>query len=237
LPHDEHDRVRQLPNSEALRQHLLVLRAQAGDERAFTALYERFTERTLRYLTGVLASGLAEDVHQEVWLTVFKRIASVTNPAAFKTWLYQLTRHKAIDAHRSRSRREDRELTIEEAPPAAIESPEEPWSTAERAALKDALPELSSIHREVLVLRYWEGLSYREVAPITGCSVGTVGGATIGNVLALTMPLIAVTGVLSVLIATVSTVGVFLRLRTASLAEIQVRLAALEQMLLEGEVR
>ena len=104
-----------------------------------------------------------------------------------------------------------------------------PWSTAERAALKDALPELSSIHRE--------GLSYREVAPITGCSVGTVGGATIGNVLALTMPLIAVTGVLSVLIATVSTVGVFLRLRTASLAEIQVRLAALEQMLLEGEVR
>lgn len=130
-----------------------------------------------------------------------------------------------------------RELTIEEAPPAAIESPEVPWSTAERAALKDALPELSSIHREVLVLRYWEGLSYREVAPITGCSVGTVGGATIGNVLALTMPLIAVTGVLSVLIATVSTVGVFLRLRTASLAEIQVRLAALEQMLLEGEVR
>jgi len=64
-----------------------------------------------------------------------------------------------------------------------------------------------------------------------------VGAATIGNVLALTMPLIAVTGVLSVLIATVSTVGVFLRLRTASLAEIQVRLAALEQMLLEGEVR
>ncbi len=51
------------------------------------------------------------------------------------------------------------------------------------------------------------------------------------------MPLIAVTGVLSVLIATVSTVGIFLRLRTASLAEIQVRLAALEQMLLEGEVR
>ena len=78
----------------------------------------------------------------------------------------------------------------------------------------------------------------------TGCASSSrvnsgveVRGATIGDVLALTMPLIAVTGVLSVLIATVSTVGVFLRLRTASLAEIQVRLAALEQMLLEGEVR
>jgi RNA polymerase sigma-70 factor (ECF subfamily) len=105
---------------------------------------------------------------------VFKRIASVTNPAAFKTWLYQLTRHKAIDAHRSRSRREDRELTIEEAPPAAIESPEQPWSAAERAALKDALPELSSIHREVLVLRYYDDLSYAEIADVIGVKLGTV---------------------------------------------------------------
>jgi len=57
------------------------------------------------------------------------------------------------------------------------------------------------------------------------------GGAPFTVVIWSAMPLVVVVGILSLLIATLSTVGIFLRLRTASLAEIQLRLAALEEML------
>jgi uncharacterized BrkB/YihY/UPF0761 family membrane protein len=61
--------------------------------------------------------------------------------------------------------------------------------------------------------------------------VFAAGGANWNMVIWSAMPLIVVIGTLSLLVATLSTVGVFLRLRTASLAEIQLRLAALEDML------
>ena len=60
------------------------------------------------------------------------------------------------------------------------------------------------------------------------------GGAPFTVVIWSAMPLLVVVGILSLLIATLSTVGIFLRLRTASLAEIQLRLAALEEMLTKG---
>src|SRR4051812_40241779 len=92
---------------DALRIHLLVLRCQTGDERAFATLMERFGPRTLGYLRAVLGAD-AEDVQQEVWLAVFRGIAGLANAGAFRTWLYRTTRHRAIDFLR-RCRRE-REL-------------------------------------------------------------------------------------------------------------------------------
>jgi len=80
--------------AEALRQYLLVLRCQAGDEQAFAALYNEFNPRTLRYLRGLLDTQGAQDVHQEVWLTVFQKIATLANPRGFRTWLYQVTRQR-----------------------------------------------------------------------------------------------------------------------------------------------
>jgi len=61
-----------------------------------------------------------------------------------------------------------------------------------------------------------------------------VGAASSDMVYATAMPLLIVLGVLSLLVATLSTVGIFLRLRTASLTEIQLRLSALEEMLAGG---
>ena len=99
-----HDRVR---DGEAVRQHLLVLRCQAGDERAFSELYDLFNRRTLRYLQGLLDKQAAEDVQQEVWVTVFRKIAMLANPSRFRTWLYQVTRHRAIDFLRRETRQSD----------------------------------------------------------------------------------------------------------------------------------
>jgi RNA polymerase sigma-70 factor (ECF subfamily) len=70
--------------------HLLVLRCQTGDERAFRPLMERFGAKTLAYLRGVVGQD-ADDVQQDVWLSVCKSIRSLTNPSAFRTWLFRTT--------------------------------------------------------------------------------------------------------------------------------------------------
>jgi RNA polymerase sigma-70 factor (ECF subfamily) len=158
-----------------LREVLLVLRSQAGDEDAFSDLFDRFGHRTLRYLEGLLGPELAADTQQEVWLAVFRGIARLTNPRAFRTWLYQTTRNRAIDVLR-RERRES-ELFLPatpEAPQPAAETPDPLLESQDRQSLKEGMAELSAPHLEVLLLRYWEEMSYSEIALIVGCSVGTV---------------------------------------------------------------
>lgn len=71
-----------LAREDDLRLQLLVLRCQAGDERAFSQLLDDFGPRTLRYLRGLLGDD-AEDVHQEVWLAAYRSIATLWGlPAA-----------------------------------------------------------------------------------------------------------------------------------------------------------
>jgi RNA polymerase sigma-70 factor, ECF subfamily len=162
---------------EELRLHLQVLRCQAGDEGAFAALFGQFAGRTLRYLRGLVGDA-AEDVQQEVWLAVFRGIAALADPRAFRTWLYRTTRHRAVDFLR-RLRRE-RELAADVAAEAAEaldpgdDDPLAPLEPLDRSELHDALAALPAVQHEVLVLRYQDGLSYAEIALVVGCSVGTV---------------------------------------------------------------
>jgi RNA polymerase sigma-70 factor (ECF subfamily) len=59
--------------------HFLVLRCQTGDEQAFARLFERFRPRTLAHLKSLVGED-AEDVQQEVWLTVYRNLGSLSNP-------------------------------------------------------------------------------------------------------------------------------------------------------------
>src|SRR5204862_6005351 len=88
--------LRRSTDAEALRLHVLVMRCQAGDERAFRQLFDSFAPGTLGYLRGLVGDA-AEDVHQELWLSVYRGIASLANPRAIQTWLFRATRHRAID--------------------------------------------------------------------------------------------------------------------------------------------
>ncbi len=167
-----HDRVR---DGEAVRQHLLVLRSQVGDERAFSELYDLFNRRTLRYLQGLLDKQAAEDVQQEVWLTVFRKIAMLANPSRFRTWLYQVTRHRAIDFLRRETRQSDLLKAVEEeGADGSVTLVDEPLPSRGSAHLEAAMARLSPAHRDVLILRFWEEMSYTEIALIVGCSIGTV---------------------------------------------------------------
>jgi len=162
-------------DAEALRLHLLVLRCQAGDEQAFAALYRAFNPRTLRYLRGLLDTRSAEDVHQEVWLTVYQKIATLANPRGFRTWLYQVTRHRAIDFLRREKRQSDLLQTVEEdGVDEAVHPTDDPLPSTVSPHVQAALDRLSPAHRDVLILQFWEEMSYAEIALVVGCSVGTV---------------------------------------------------------------
>jgi len=149
-----------------------VLRCQAGDEAAFAELYRRFGPKTRRYLRGVLDEGPEDDVQQEVWLTVYRRVHTLTNPGGFRTWLFQVTRNRAVDALRGMRREREMLDRVEREDPG-------PDDTAERLDVDDeaigaAMATLTAPHREVLLLRFWEDLSYPEIALVTGAPLGTV---------------------------------------------------------------
>ena len=157
---------------DVLRLHLVVLRCQTGDERAFAQLFEWFNGRTVRYLRNLVGEA-AEDVQQEVWLAVYRGISSLTNPGAFRTWLFQTTRHRAIDYLRRQKR--ERELISQASTEATeLSEPAEESSAFDLTDFDAVLAELPTAQREALLLRYRDDLSYNEIALVVGCSVGTI---------------------------------------------------------------
>jgi RNA polymerase sigma-70 factor (ECF subfamily) len=157
-----------------LQLHLLVLRCQAGDERAFGQLVDRFAARTLAYLRG-LTGEEAEDVQQDVWLTVYRSIGGLSNPGGFRTWLFRTTRHRAIDWLRRRKReRELMEDVALELQDAGVTGDADPMPAISAVRFDAMLAGLPPPQREVLLLRYRDEMSYAEIALVVGCPIGTV---------------------------------------------------------------
>lgn len=155
---------------------LLVLRCQTGDEAAFAALHHEFSARTLRYLKGIVGDTAADDVQQDVWLTVYRRLSELANPGGFRTWLYRVTRHRAIDALRREGRRSELIAPSgEDFDPDLVPADDDPADARLGVdGMDHILVRLSKAHREVLILRFREELNYEDIALVTGCSVGTV---------------------------------------------------------------
>lgn len=163
------------PAQTVLRDQLLVVRCQAGDERAFAELFDRFQERTRLYLVRLLGRTDAEDVQQEVWLGVYRRISGLANPGAFRTWLFQVTRNQAVDFLRKQQRQKELLSSV-------VLKAELSDSTREDDLLRRldhekvhaAVEELKAPLREAVHLRYWEDMSYAEIALVTGQPIGTI---------------------------------------------------------------
>ena len=145
---------------------LLVSRAQGGDEAAFAGLYERYA----RFIHGVLLAraGAAEvdDLVQEVFLTAWKNLRTLRDPAAFGGWLSTIARNRAADLHR----REVDSVQL----PADLPAPGAVGSHAEASAVLDVIQSLPDAYRETLVLRLVEGMTGPEIAEHTGLTPGSV---------------------------------------------------------------
>jgi RNA polymerase sigma-70 factor (ECF subfamily) len=159
-------------DADRLYERLLVVRCQAGDESAFAELMGHYQQRLRYYLRKMLLGvGEAEDVLQEVWFDVFRSIARLANPDAFRAWLYRIARGRAIKAFRKKklSFQPLENLAFHE-----LADDHEVFETDDVEHVHAALDLLPATQREVLVLRYIEDMSYEEIAGIVDCQVGTV---------------------------------------------------------------
>lgn len=157
--------------ADRLYENVLVLRCQTGDESAFAELVDRYAQR-LRYFVRKLlgeADGV-EDVLQDVWLIVFRRMVDLREPAAFSTWLYRVARNRAYRALRDRRLL----LPLEDEDVAVEDDDDENFAAADAAQIHAGLDELPAAHREVLTLRFLEQMTYEDIAQVTGCKLGTV---------------------------------------------------------------
>ena len=150
---------------------LLVVRAQLGDPQAFMDLVGRYQPRLMYYLRRFRGgAGTADDVSQEVWLVVLRRLKTLRDPRRFRSWLYGIARHKALQQLENQPAHEP---LIRE--PVGDESADESSFAALHAEnLHAALGRLPLLHREILVLRFFESMSYEEIADVIGCELGTV---------------------------------------------------------------
>lgn len=155
----------------------LVEGAAAGDREAFTALVERHQSRVLNLaMTLGVREADAEDVAQDVFIRVYRSIGRFRGEARFRTWLYQVTLNAVRSYRASRTARGEVEPTAperEDAPEPAANDPIDD-RLADRQAIDRALGQLPAEWREAVTLRDVEGLSYREIADLTGAPIGTV---------------------------------------------------------------
>ena len=163
----------------------LVQRARAGDQDAFAALVEANQNRIYRLalrLTGNPDDAL--ELSQEAFLNAWRGLPRFQGDSAFSTWLYRLANNVCIDFLRREKRRAGLSMTLsldDEEGARQAELPDERYSPHRQAeekelrqALRAGLAALSEDHRQVLVLRELEGLSYGEIAALLGVEEGTV---------------------------------------------------------------
>lgn len=155
-----------------LHERLLVLRCQTGDPSAFEELVLLYQPR-LRYFLRALLRGDrdVDDRLQEIWLDVYRGIGRLTEPAAFAAWLYRIARNRAFRVFR---KRRESPLSLDGIDLPAKEDDETHWSAEDAEHLHAALDSLEPEHREVLLLRFIEEMSYEDIARVTDCPLGTV---------------------------------------------------------------
>lgn len=151
---------------------------ETGDRAMFGILVERYQDRVFRVVASVLGpySGAdAEEVCQEVFLRLYRKIRQFTGQAGFGTWLYRIAYNLAIDWRR-RARFRLPHVSVEEIRGLAASSdPLEDVLTKETKGLVAlAMEDLPDLYRTALYMHYWLDRSIEEIAELMGIPEGTV---------------------------------------------------------------
>lgn len=151
-----------------------VLRAQAGDIEAFDCLLQTLQAPLYRYIRSLVgAAPLTEDILQEVFLLIYRKLRWLRDPELFRPWAFRIATREAFKTLRRERRWTDRQE--DEAMLEAIAAPEPPGVDRELAAqLPELVAALSPASRAVLALHYLHELPLAQVAEILDLSVGTV---------------------------------------------------------------
>ena len=166
------------PAEEAKRSsdYALAQRAAKGEMEAFEVLYQRHNRRVyslcLRMTQNVQE---AEDLTQESFIQLYRKIGSFRGDSAFTTWLHRLTVNQVLMHFRKRSVKMEKTTEEGETPVQIVKGTENPnaMPVIDRIALDNAIAQLPPGYKSVFILHDVEGHEHEEVARILGCSVGT----------------------------------------------------------------
>src|SRR3954451_18711375 len=158
----------------------LVAAVRRGDDRAFEELYGRYQRRISSYIFGMVKDhARAEDLTQDVFMSALRRMRDTDRPIAFKPWVYEIAKNACIDQFRRNKRAEEVSYDADEGLGAAdygrlVNGDPTPDIALDHKQqldhLRGALGGLSDAHHQILVMREFEGLSYREIGEKMGMS-------------------------------------------------------------------
>lgn len=148
----------------------LVAQAQQGKLEAFTMLYERYLPVVYNRVRYVVPDSDVEDVTQEVFITVLKSLNSFKGQAQFTTWLRTLTNRRVADYYRQRNDSETHlKVDLSEVNPgsiAGLQISSQVGESDDKIILRQAIRSLPDHYQEVLLLRFAEGLKFKEIAQL-----------------------------------------------------------------------
>jgi RNA polymerase sigma-70 factor (ECF subfamily) len=144
----------------------LVRAAQRGDAGSFEALYVRYGRVVHAIVLGRVAAADADDVMQEIFITAYRKLHELRDPAAFAGWIARIARNRAADYRRSVE-----EVVVLDRDHGARATQADAAEAAEALGAIRTLPEA---YRETLLLRLVEGMSGAEIAERTGLTPASV---------------------------------------------------------------
>jgi RNA polymerase sigma-70 factor (ECF subfamily) len=166
------------PATKAATEAQLIARAQRGDEEAFAALFEAHKRRVYSLclrMTGNTAE--AEDLTQEAFLQLFRKISTFRGESAFSTWLHRLAVNVVLMHLRKKGLQQ---ISLDEVDTSQDEPVKRDYGSddqrligsVDRIGLQKAIGDLPPGYRAVFVLHDVEGYEHNEIAEIMKCSVG-----------------------------------------------------------------
>lgn len=154
----------------------LTQAASNGDMVAFEEIYQRHHRRVysicLRMLQNVYE---AEDLTQDVFIQLYRKVGSFRGDSAFTTWLHRMTVNQVLMHFRKRNVKYEKVTEEGETPDQVVAGTGDPdrMRVVDKIALESAIDQLPDGYKNVFVLHDVEGFEHEEVARILGCSVGT----------------------------------------------------------------
>jgi RNA polymerase sigma-70 factor (ECF subfamily) len=167
----------------AVSDELLLAGLRDGNVSAGDALIARHAGPLLRYLQRLAGPDLAEELHQQTWLSVLDHVGrfksgdgntALGNGGGFKAWLFRIATNKVNDVWRSRGRERNAKEGLKRIlDPRAPHAGAHAESCEQNQKLAAALEMLPREQRDALVLRFYSSMKFTEIAQVVGCPVNT----------------------------------------------------------------